>query len=213
MAARILLVGFERFGELDTNPSEIIIRNIEERTRSGRRTNITTRVLKTEFISAGNEIKELISHLKPEVVLCVGVSAGAENIRLERVALNLDDADVPDNAGLKLVGQPITPGGPAAFWSTLPLERMRSALNGLGIPVVISNHAGTYVCNHVFYIAREEIDKLGIGTECGLMHVPLASDQSVSSAHAGRLPLKMMVQAVDRCLDVLEQDVAETTEG
>jgi len=110
---------------------------------------------------------------------------------------------MPDNAVVSRTGQKIVPDGPLAYQSTLPLLQMREALRQRGIPAIISNHAGNYVCNHVFYLARHEVERLGNGSLCGFIHVPQISENT----GAGALPmfglaLDVMMEAVEGCLKV-----------
>ena len=117
------------------------------------------------------------------------------------MALNLDDGGMPDNAGVSRTGQRIVPDGPLEYQSTLPLVQMREALRQRGIPAVISNHAGTYVCNHVFYLARHEVERLGIGSLCGFIHIPQMSENRGALPMFG-LALDVMMEAVECCLKV-----------
>jgi pyroglutamyl-peptidase len=125
---------------------------------------------------------------------------------LERVALNLDDSEFPDNRGDIRIGQPIQINGPPAYWSTLPLPQLMAALFACGVPAGISNHAGTFVCNHVFYRSCYEIQQMGLNTRCGLVHVPLMAEQAeVRSGSGPSLPIESMVRAVECCLMALEK--------
>ncbi|MGH9787012.1 MAG: pyroglutamyl-peptidase I, partial [Terriglobia bacterium] len=159
-------------------------------------------VLPTEFGAADRRIRQLIRKLRPAAVLCLGIAPQRDKISLERVALNLDDDSLPDNAGRRRAGRRIVPRGPVAYWSTLPLERVRKQLERRKIPVSYSNHAGAYLCNHVFYVARHEIERLGNRAPCGFVHVPPALKQS-KQAKARGIPLSKMVEAVECCLEVL----------
>src|SRR5438034_5693298 len=177
-----LLTGFNRFGDLEVNPTQLIVESLAERPRTLTNVNLVAEVLPTEFIGAGNRISQLIRQHRPEMVVCLGLGAGLGEIHLERVALNLDDGGMPDNAGVSRTGQSIVPDGPLAYQSILPLVQLREALRQRGIPAVISNHAGTYVCNHVFYLARHEVERLGIGSLCGFIHLPQISENTGAGA-------------------------------
>jgi len=200
---KILLTGFEPFGEVRVNPSEQIVRRIAALARSRGDDDLVTEVLPTEFAAAEKRIRQLIRKLRPAAVLCLGVAPQRDKISLERVALNLDDDSLPDNAGRRRAGRRIVPHGPAAYWSTLPLERIRKQLERQKIPVIYSNHAGTYLCNHVFYVARHEIERLGNRARCGFIHVPPARKRSKGTKQRG-IPLRTMVEAVECCLKVLQ---------
>jgi pyroglutamyl-peptidase len=163
--------------------------------------------LPTEYTAAGAKIQDLIRQTGPDAVVCLGAAPGLDVISLERVALNLDDADAPDNVGERVTGRLILPAGPAAYWSTLPLERMQEALQTLGIPVTISNYAGAYVCNHAFYLARHTLEQLGSSAKCGLIHLPLiATQHTTSPAGAHALPPEIMVAGVECCLQILREE-------
>lgn len=192
----ILLTGFNRFAGLEVNPSELIVEAIAGRT------GVVSEVLPTEYRRAGDRVCELIGQLKPEAFVGLGVAMGAPALRLERVALNLDDSSEPDNAGEIARGRSIEAQGPAAYWSSLPLPRMFEVLEALGIPAVISNHAGTFLCNHVFYVARHQVEQLGIPCQCGFIHVPAISVEIAGDADGG-MPLARMVEGIECCLDVL----------
>jgi pyroglutamyl-peptidase len=199
---KILLTGFEPFGPVRVNPSEQIIRRIAEEARGRGRTELRAEVLPTEFVAAERRIRRLIRQFRPDAVLCLGVAPQRDKISLERFALNLDDDSLPDNAGRCRAGRQIVPKGPAAYWSTLPLERFRRVLERRGIPVSYSNHAGTYLCNHIFYVTRHEVEKMGNGAPCGFVHVPPLRMRG-KKAHG--LRLDTMVEAVECCLGVLRK--------
>jgi pyroglutamyl-peptidase len=203
----ILLTGFTPFGGLTTNPSQGIVEALAARGAA----DLVAEVLPTEFAAAGRRVGELIRQLRPRAVVCLGVGRDRDAVCLERVALNLDDCEEPDNAGHAPAGQLIAPDGPLAYWSTLPLERMRATLRQRGVRVRISNHAGTYVCNHVFYLARHELETLGSRAPCGFIHVPLPAGEADPADAARPLPsLPHLVEAVACCLEVVRKAAAET---
>ena len=206
---KILLTGFDAFGSLQQNPSELVVRQIAERARAEGRRDLVSEVLPTQYAAAGKRIRQLIRRARPRAVLCLGVAESRTGLSLERVALNLDDSGLPDNAGRRRSGRAILRNGPPAYWSTLPLERLRKKLAKQGIPVGISNHAGTFVCNHVFYVARHETERLAGRPPCGLIHVPLLSERREKRQGKSQgLPLGTMVEAVECCLAVLRRTIA-----
>lgn len=202
---KILLTGFNQFSSLSANPSEAIVQQVAQNCRiEGVR--LVTEVLPTEFVRAGNRIRELIRTLVPDAAIALGVARGTDCVRLERVALNIDDSETPDNLGDTPISRIIQPRGPVAYWSTLPLGRLMDVWKGLGVPVEISSHAGTYVCNHAFYSARHEIERLNAAAQCGLIHVPLMLEQAEAIGTAFALPLAVMAEAVTSCIDLLNQE-------
>jgi pyroglutamyl-peptidase len=197
-----LLTGFNRFGDLEVNPTQLIVESMAKRPGAFPNVDLVTEVLPTEFIGAGNRISQLIRQHRPEMVVCLGVGAGLEEIHLERVAVNFDDGGMPDNAGMLRTGQRIVPDGPPSYQSTLPLVQMREALIQRGISAIISDDAGAYVCNHVFYLARHEVEKLEIGSLCGFIHVPQMAENTGVAGPTYGMPLDVMMEAVECCLKV-----------
>ena len=175
---KILLTGFGPFPGVETNPTGAVIDDCLARVaaRDPRPYEVSGHVLPTEFAGAGRGIRALIGRVEPDAVLMLGVAAARGELGLERFALNIDDAATPDAAGLVASGAPIEPDGPAAYTSTLPLRRIKEALDKAQIPAAFSNHAGTYVCNHVFYTAAHALDSAGREIPCGFVHIPVPSD-------------------------------------
>jgi pyroglutamyl-peptidase len=172
---RVLLTGFEPFGSHATNPSQEIVAMLAARAprTTGRRVELQTTILQTEYDRAARRLGSLIDELRPDAVVSLGVDSRAEGICLERIALNLDDKDLADNAGEVRLARPIVPGGPMVYVSTLPLDAMLKVLRQADFPATISNHAGTYVCNHVFYTARHLLEQSRRQIPCGFIHVPV----------------------------------------
>ena len=191
---RVLLTGFTPFDDHDVNPSQLIVEALAQREYAT--IDLIAEILPVVYQAAGSRLSDLIAQHQPDVVICLGLAARRSAINLERVALNLDDAKIPDNAGDLAVGRPIQQDGPVAYLSTLPLEAMKRALQAQEIPVEISNHAGAYVCNHVFYAARHAIEQAQSPTICGFIHVPAIAD----TADAPGLLLNQMIEAVEVCI-------------
>ena len=191
---RVLITGFETFGGLKVNPSEQVVRRLEAR-RDG---DLIAKVLPTEFAAATRRIRRLIQTHRPEAVLCLGVARSRSVISLERFALNIDDTSEADNAGRIRIGRPIAKDGPPAYVSTLPLARMLKAVQAAGIPAEISNHAGTYVCNHVFYAARRILELENDTAPCGFIHLP-----PIRTGKSRGMALDDMMRAVELSLAVI----------
>jgi pyroglutamyl-peptidase len=122
------------------------------------------------------------------------------------MALNIDDSEAPDNVGDAPSVRIIQPRGPVAYRSTLPLRKFMDALKSRGLPVEISSNAGTFVCNHVFYSARYEIEQVNPGGQCGFIHVPLMLEQAEAFETSCAIPLAVMVEAVTSCIDLLYEE-------
>jgi pyroglutamyl-peptidase len=193
----IILTGFTPFGDFAVNPSQLIVEQIAAENKFA---DLVTAILPVAYHAVGRRVRELIRMYRPDAILCLGLAARRNNIYLERVALNLNDAPIADNAGDLASGRIIDPDGPLAYGSTLPLDDIVVSLRSRNLPAAISNHAGTYVCNHVFYAARRELDCMGSSTPCGFIHLPLICETGDETTG---LPLATMVEAVECCLRLL----------
>lgn len=199
---KILLTGFEPFGRVRSNPSERIVKKFARTVAALQckpRDTIVAEVLPVEFAAAEKKIRRLIRRVRPDAVLCLGVAAARAEICLERIALNMDDEVSADNAREVRTGRRIVRSAPLAYESTLPITRMLAALKKRGIRARISNHAGTYVCNHVFFVARHETERMREKIPCGLIHVPVAG-KARNSPKKREMALNEMVEATQCCI-------------
>lgn len=165
----ILLTGFEPFGEVAVNPSGQVARALDGASIGGAR--VIGMELPCRFGVALDLLGEALRRHRPEVVVVLGVAVDRDAITPERIAVNLDDARLADNAGLRPVGSVIVPNGPAAYWSRLPVKAMVRDMVRAGIPASLSMTAGTYVCNHVFYGLMHTVRRRS-GVRAGFIHVP-----------------------------------------
>ena len=177
----VLLTGFDPFGGSALNPSTLAVRQLHRQQLLGRR--VVAVELPTEFGRALRVLDTWLDQLRPELVVCVGQAGGRAALSIERVAINVDDAPLRDNAGAQPVDVPVVPGGPAAYFSTLPIKAMRSALMAAGLPAEVSQTAGTFVCNHVFYgLMHRLATHPGLRhSRGGFVHVPWLPDQGQPS--------------------------------
>jgi pyroglutamyl-peptidase len=204
MNKTILLTGFEPFGGFGSNPTAMLAEMLDDMEVGGYR--VSTCTLPVVFGESATMLADRIREVKPAVIVCLGQAAGRPGITPERIAVNLDDADIPDNAGNKPVEQEIVQGGPAAYWSGLPVRKIVRALSALDIPASVSLSAGTYVCNHVFYSLMHELANLP-DVAGGFIHVPLMDGQ-VSDARPA-MPLARMEQGIRCALDVIVQELKQ----
>ncbi|MFC1438541.1 pyroglutamyl-peptidase I [Streptacidiphilus sp. N1-10] len=168
---RILLTGFEPFGGEDINPSWAAVSLLADDP------GVTAVLLDCTFDSAAKQLLAAVERTDPDLVVCVGQAGGTVGIELERVAVNLDDARIPDNAGRQPVDEPIEPSGPAAYFSSLPVKECVAAVRAAGLPASVSNSAGTYVCNHIAYTLAHLIATERPTLRGGFVHVPYAPQQ------------------------------------
>jgi len=144
----VLVTGFEPFGGERTNPSWDIVERLPD-TIAGLR--VAKLRVPCEFRRAIEVAAVAIEKHEPSLVICLGQAGGRSRIGVERVAVNVDDARAPDNAGAQPIDEPIAADGPPAYFSTLPVKAMVAAMRAAGVPAELSNTAGTYVCNHLMY--------------------------------------------------------------
>jgi len=152
------------------------------------------RRLPVTFAGAGSALETTLAEVAPDIVVCVGLAGGDPDIRLETVAINLDDARIPDNAGAQPVDEPAIVGGPAAYFGSLPVKAAVAALRERGIPARVSHTAGTFVCNHVFYLLMRALESRP-GMRGGFVHVPYAAGGVAPGIPS--LPLDAIADALD----------------
>ncbi len=166
---RILLTGFTPFGNEDINPSWEAVRELHGRHIGGHQ--VVAHLLPTAFDDSRRELEQAMREVAPAILLGVGQAGGRSRLSIERVAINVQDARLPDNAGAQPIDEPVIAGGPAAYFSTLPIKAMLAALQADGLPVEISNTAGTYVCNHVAYLMLH-LAARHPDVRAGFIHIP-----------------------------------------
>jgi pyroglutamyl-peptidase len=196
-AQPVLLTGFEPFDGATVNPSAEIVRRMHGR-KLGRHA-IAGIVLPCRFGEAMTVLKREIRRLDPALVVCLGQAGGRAEITPERIAINVDDARIPDNAGKQPVDRPIVQHGPAAYWSTLPIKAIVAALQARNIPAAVSQTAGTFVCNHVFYGLMHALRRRR-GVRGGFVHLPWLPEQAGPGQPS--LALEVMLRAIEVTLRV-----------
>ena len=197
--SKILVTGFEAFDKSALNPSAEIVKALKG-------DDLVTAILPVVFGQASSKLKELIELHKPTAVLCLGLAVGRSEITPERIAINLDDARIADNAGNQPLEQRIIADGPDGYFSTLPIEKMVASMKAAGVPASISLSAGTFVCNHIFYVLQDYLKDSSI--KSGFMHVPLMDEQRKEYPALPTMPIRQMVAGVEIALNVLR---VETT--
>lgn len=195
---RILLTGFEPFGGDAVNPSALVCRALDGQQVA--HATVHAVELPCVFGRARLALDDALVATSPVLVLALGLAAGRAEISVERVAVNVDDARIADNAGAQPVDVPVVAGGPAAYFSTLPVKAIVAALGAAGLPAAVSQSAGTFVCNHVFYGLQHRL--AGTGVRSGFMHVPLLDTQAGEHPGLPTLPLGELVRGVRLALEV-----------
>ena len=182
-AGVLLVTGFEPFGGEETNSSELVARALHGQVIGGLA--VVSVVLPCVFATAPGALQQALEQWQPRLVLALGQAAGRNELSLERVAINVMDAPIEDNAGQQPTDVPVVVDGPPAYFTTLPVKAMVDAVRNAGLPAGLSNSAGTFVCNQVFYCLRHQLADAQPTVPSGFMHLPLLPKQ-VAGRGAGR---------------------------
>ena len=206
----VLITGFEPFGGEQVNPSWEVVSRLDNAIIAGCR--VVARQLPCVFGESLSVLNSTIDTLSPSLVLAIGQAGGRADITVERVAINVDDARIPDNKGQQPVDEPIIAGGPAAWFSTLPIKAMVAAMREAGVPASVSQTAGTFVCNHVMYGLLHKLSDIA-EVKGGFIHIPYLPQQA--AAHPGAS--SMAAETVRLALEVaiatalqVDDDIAVT---
>ena len=184
----ILLTGFDPFENATVNPSWCVARALAGQRIAGHR------VVAAQLPTALEHLRALLQAHRPGIVLCLGLAAGRTALSIERIGINVIDARIPDNQGAQPLDVPVVPGGPAAYFATLPIKAMLRAVRQAGIAAEVSQSAGTFVCNQVLYGLLHLLAGAP-GARGGFVHVPLLPEQGPPS-----MPLRDMVRGIHAAL-------------
>lgn len=195
----VLLTGFQPFGGEQVNPSWQAVSALHGARIAGHR--VVARELPVAFGTSLKVLRAALKETQPSLVICVGQAGGRAQLSLERVAINVDDARIPDNAGQQPIDVPVVADGPAAYFSTLPIKAMREALRGAGFPVEVSQTAGTYVCNHVFYGLLHALRRQRV-VRAGFIHIPYSPAQASMHAGASSVAVETVTEALRLAVQV-----------
>ena len=190
----VLVTGFEPFGGERTNPSWDIVEMLPAKIAGLR---VEKCRVPCEFGRAIEVVAEAIERHEPAVVLCLGQAGGRSRLGVERVAINVDDAGAPDNAGAQPIDEPIAAGGPPAYFATVPVRAMVAAMRQAGVPAELSNTAGTYVCNHLMYGVLHFLAATGRAVRAGFVHVPYSESQVLDKAGIAGMSIASMARGIE----------------
>jgi len=174
---KVLVTAFEPFAGETINPSFEAMLRIANLEFAGAL--VQTVGLPVERFKAIESASERLLASRPDVVIMLGEAGGRYRVTPERVAINIDDFRIPDNAGNQPAGEPIVEGGPVGYFSSLPIRPIADRLNKANIPAAISNTAGTYLCNRLFYSLMHLISSEGLPTIAGFIHLPYLHEQVI----------------------------------
>jgi pyroglutamyl-peptidase len=197
----VLVTGFEPFTPHKVNPTDELARSFD-----GDRVGdalVRGAVLPVHHVDLAPRVRALLETLQPTTVLHLGLAAGRARVALERVAVNVMDSVVPDNAGCQKSDEPCVPGGPAAYFATLPLRAILARLTDAGIPAYVSDSAGTYLCNQTLYTTLNMVAGLSQPPRVGFIHMPLLPSMvAASGLDQPSMDLAIMRRAVEIALEV-----------
>ena len=192
----LLITGFEPFGGESVNPSWEAVRLLPDTIGD---VALHKLQIPTLFGTAAQTVIDAAAELQPDAILCVGQAGGRSAVTPEYVGINLRHARIADNAGLQPQDEAIVPGGPAAYFATVPVRRMVAAVEAAGVPCTCSYSAGTFVCNELLYSLLHRFRDTD--TMVGFIHVPYLPEQGSPS-----LTLEEMVRALTAAIAALWEE-------
>ncbi|WP_321387446.1 pyroglutamyl-peptidase I [uncultured Enterococcus sp.] len=197
---RILVTGFDPFGGEPINPALEAVKGLSDTINGAE---IIKLEIPTVFGKSAEVVKEAILAHKPDVVLNIGQAGGRFAPSPERVAINIDDARIPDNEGNQPVDEAIQTDGQPAYFTQLPIKAMVAAMKEAGFPAAVSNTAGTFVCNHIMYQVQYMIDKEFPTMKGGFIHVPYIPEQVVDKAGQPYMSLADITQSLEKAIEAI----------
>lgn len=203
---KLILTGFEPFGESQINPSEQVVRALEREKIPG--IELHTAILPVERVHGPQVLLDAVKRVQPDAVLCLGEASRRMAISIERVAINLMDYRIPDNAGQQITDEPIVRDGPAAYFCTLPVRAMYEAVHAAGIPTELSLSAGVYLCNQVLYTLLHHLAQNRIEIPAGFIHLPALPEQvAARDALIPSMSLETMVRGVRVAIEAINNAI------
>ncbi|MEH7336857.1 pyroglutamyl-peptidase I [Neobacillus drentensis] len=196
---KILVTGFDPFGGEPVNPALEAVKQLNGKVIRGYE--VITSEIPTVFGKAITRLIEAIDEINPDLVICVGQAGGRSTITPERVAINVDDARIADNENNLPIDLEIVPSGPSAYFTNLPIKAMVKNMTENGIPASVSNTAGTFVCNHIFYGLMNYLDISGKGIRGGFIHIPFLPEQIVRNPGQPSMSLDLIVKGLELSIE------------
>ena len=203
----ILLTAFEPFGGDTVNPAQEAVALIPAEVAGAQIVKVDVPVV---FGKSIETVRQAMARENPDAVLCIGQAGGRIGMTPERVAINVDDGRIPDNEGNQPVDQPVFADGAPAYFATLPVKAMVTAIREAGIPASLSNTAGTYVCNHLMYGVLYHIAKSFPGMKGGFMHVPFLHEQVMNRPGTASLSKADIVRGIEAALEAIVRNGTDT---
>ena len=201
---KILVTGFDPFGSDKINPAIEAVKKLPDTIKGAK---IIKLEIPTVFNKSAQVVHQAIVKEQPDYVLNVGQAGGRSALTPERVAININDSRIPDNDGYQPLDEPIQPDGDTAYFTQLPIKAMAKAIRAAGLPAIVSNTAGTYVCNHIFYqvqyMRTKEFPKL----KAGFIHIPFLPEQVITRPNQPSMALADIVKGLTAAIGaIVERD-------
>ena len=197
---KILVTGFDPFGGEEVNPALEAVKLLPKEIHGAE---VYWAEIPTVFYQSAEVLEAEIVRYQPDVVLCIGQAGGRASLTPERVAINQDDARIPDNQGNQPIDEPIRMDGEVAYFSTLPIKAIVQAIKEEGLPATVSNTAGTFVCNHLMYQALYLADKKFPHMRAGFMHIPYMTEQVVNKPNTASMNLTDIVRGIEAAIGAI----------
>ena len=197
---KILLTAFEPFAGERVNPAMEAAALLGDSVAGAELVCVPVPVV---FGKSVDVVTAAIRREKPDAVLCIGQAGGRFELTPERVAINMDDARIPDEEGNQPIDRPVIPGGAPAYFSTLPIKAMVSAIREKGIPASVSNTAGTFVCNHLMYGVLYHISRSFPHMRGGFMHVPFMHEQVQQRPNTPSLSREDILKGIEAAIEAI----------
>ena len=200
----ILVTGFEPFGGSAVNPSEQLAKKLAEMQPLPAH-RVEMRILAVDRNQGPQALINALGEIHPEVVICLGEATGRAAISIERVAINLLDFRIPDNSGNQVIDAEIHPGGPTAYFSTLPVREMKAAIEAVQVPAELSLSAGSYLCNQVMYTLLDYQKNNNYVRMAGFIHLPALPEQIVGKREVPSMSLETAYRGLVAALSCLSE--------
>jgi pyroglutamyl-peptidase len=198
----VLVTGFEPFTPYKINPTEELARAFEG-FRSGDAV-VRSAVLPVHHADAAARMQDLLASVRPDAILHLGLAGRRARLAVERIAVNVMDYAVPDNAGCRKTDEPCVIGGPPAYFATVPVRAIVDRLVEAGIPAYVSDTAGTYLCNQTLYTTLHALATVASPPRVGFLHVPLLPSMvAAAGLDEPSMDLPLMRRAVEIALEVI----------
>jgi len=207
---KILVTGFDPFGGEKINPAFEVIKQLPNSINNAE---VIKLEIPTAFYSSVELTIDKIKEVNPDFVLSIGQAGGRFDISVEKLAINLNDARIPDNSGQQPIDAIIDENGDTAYFSTLPVKAIVQAIRNVNIPASLSYTAGTYVCNHLMYGVLNYIHKNNLNIKAGFIHIPYLLEQVVNKPSTAAMDINTLVKAIEVAIKTIvnsKEDISIT---